>query len=88
MPLLAPLMAVIALLRLIDAFKMFDTIFLLTGGGPGTATESVSLFAYKTVFDFWDLGTATAIAIVDLGHVLRRSPTSSTRSRGGRSGVF
>jgi len=63
-PLLAPLMAVIALLRLIDAFKVFDTIFLLTGGGPGNATESVSLFAYKTVFDFWDLGTATAVAVV------------------------
>lgn len=63
-PLLAPLMAVIVLLRLIDAFKVFDTIFLLTGGGPGDATESASLFAYKTVFDFWDLGTATATAVV------------------------
>ena len=63
-PLLAPLMTVVVLLRLIDAFKIFDTIFLLTGGGPGNATESVSLFAYKTVFDFWDLGTATAVAIV------------------------
>src|SRR5262249_14035627 len=63
-PLLAPLMTVIALLRLIDAFKILDTIFLLTGGGPGNATESVSLFAYKTVFDFWALGTATAVAIV------------------------
>jgi multiple sugar transport system permease protein len=57
-------MAVVVLLRLIDAFKVFDTIFLLTGGGPGSATESASLFAYKTVFDFWDLGTATATAVV------------------------
>jgi len=63
-PLLAPLMVVVVLLRLIDAFKIFDTIFLLTGGGPGSATESVSLFVYKTVFDFWDLGTATAVAVV------------------------
>jgi multiple sugar transport system permease protein len=63
-PLMAPLMAVVVLLRLIDAFKVFDTIFLLTGGGPGAATESASLFAYKTVFDFWDLGTATATAVV------------------------
>ena len=59
-----PLMAVIGLLRLIDAFKVFDTIFLLTGGGPGTATESTSVFVYKTVFDFWDLGPATATAVV------------------------
>jgi len=64
LPLLAPLMAVIVLLRLIDAFKIFDTIFLLTAGGPGQATESLSLFTYKTVFDFWDLGTATATAVV------------------------
>jgi multiple sugar transport system permease protein len=63
-PLLAPLMAVIVLLRLIDAFKVFDTIFLLTGGGPGQATESLSLFTYKNVFDFWNLGTATATAVV------------------------
>jgi multiple sugar transport system permease protein len=63
-PLMTPLMAVVVLLRVIDAFKVFDTIFLLTGGGPGQATESVSLFAYKTVFDFWDLGTATATAVV------------------------
>ena len=45
-------------------FKVFDTIFLLTGGGPGTATESTSLFVYKTVFDFWDLGPASATAVV------------------------
>jgi multiple sugar transport system permease protein len=63
-PLMTPLMAVVVLLRLIDAFKVFDTIFLLTAGGPGSATESVSLFTYKTVFDFWDLGTATACAVV------------------------
>jgi multiple sugar transport system permease protein len=64
LPLMAPLMAVIVLLRIIDAFKIFDTIFLLTGGGPGTATESVSLFTYKMVFDFWNLGAATATAVV------------------------
>ena len=63
-PLLMPLMSVIVLLRLIDAFKIFDTIFLLTAGGPGTATESLSLFTYKTVFDFWNLGAATATAVV------------------------
>jgi multiple sugar transport system permease protein len=64
LPLMTPLMAVIGLLRLIDAFKVFDTIFLLTGGGPGTATESTSLFIYKRVFDFWDLGPASATAVV------------------------
>lgn len=64
LPMLAPLIAVIVLLRFIDAFKIFDTIFLLTGGGPGSATESVSLLTYKMVFDFWTLGPATATAVI------------------------
>lgn len=64
LPLMAPLLAVIGLLRLIDAFKVFDTIFILTGGGPGTATESPSILAYKLVFDYWDIGRATALAVI------------------------
>jgi len=63
-PLMIPLMAVIVLLRFIDAFKIFDTIFLLTAGGPGGATESVSIFVYKTVFSYWRMGTATVTAVV------------------------
>ncbi|MBI2460473.1 MAG: sugar ABC transporter permease, partial [Candidatus Rokubacteria bacterium] len=46
---LTPLMCVLVLLRMIDAFKIFDTVFLLTGGGPGVATETVSLYVYKRV---------------------------------------
>lgn len=64
LPLMAPLLAVILLLRLIDAFKIFDSIFILTGGGPGTATETPSVLAYKMVFDYWDLGKATALAVM------------------------
>jgi multiple sugar transport system permease protein len=63
-PMLTPLMCVLVLLRVIDAFKIFDTVFLLTGGGPGVATETVSLYVYKRVFDFWDLGKASAAAVV------------------------
>ena len=59
-----PLMAVVGLIRFIDAFKIFDTIFLLTAGGPGVATESVSLLTYKMVFDWWKLGPATATAVI------------------------
>jgi multiple sugar transport system permease protein len=62
LPMLSPVLAVIGLLRLIDAFKVFDTIFLLTGGGPGTATESPSIFAYKLVFEYWKVGEASALA--------------------------
>ena len=63
-PLMIPLMAVIGLLRFIDAFKIFDTIYMLTGGGPGSATESINIFTYKRVFDFWDIGSATATAVI------------------------
>jgi multiple sugar transport system permease protein len=64
LPMMAPLLAVIGLLRLIDAFKIFDSIFLLTGGGPGTATESPSVFAYKMVFEYWNVGEASALAVL------------------------
>jgi multiple sugar transport system permease protein len=64
LPLLAPLLVVIAILRLIDAFKIFDSIFILTGGGPGDATESPSMLAYKMVFEYWEIGEASALAVL------------------------
>jgi len=64
LPTLAPLLAVIGLLRLIDAFKVFDTVFILTGGGPGIATETPSMLAYKMTFEFWNIGEASAFAII------------------------
>ncbi len=63
-PMMIPLMAVIGLIRFIDAFKLFDTVFILTGGGPGSTTESVNLFTYKMVFDWWEMGPATATAVI------------------------
>ncbi|MBJ3776743.1 carbohydrate ABC transporter permease [Acuticoccus mangrovi] len=64
LPMLAPLLFVIGLLRLIDAFKVYDTIFILTNGGPGTATESPSVLGYKYTFDFWNIGQSSALAVV------------------------
>ena len=64
LPLLAPLLAVIGLLRLIDAFKVFDSVFILTGGGPGISTESPSMLAYKMTFEFWKIGEASAFAVI------------------------
>ncbi len=63
-PMMAPLLVVIGLLRLIDAFKIFDSIFILTGGGPGTVTESPSILAYKMVFEYWNVGEASALAVL------------------------
>ena len=64
LPMLAPLLVVIGLLRFIDAFKTFDTVFILTGGGPGTATETPSILAYKMTFEFWNIGQASAFAVL------------------------
>ena len=64
LPMMSPLLVVIVLLRLIDAFKIFDSIFILTGGGPGDATESPSILAYKMVFDYWEIGEASALAVL------------------------
>lgn len=64
LPMMAPLLAVIGLLRLIDAFKVFDTIFILTSGGPGRATETLNILAYKMTFEFWEIGEASALAVI------------------------
>jgi multiple sugar transport system permease protein len=61
---LTPLLVVIGMLRLIDAFKIFDSIFVLTGGGPGIVTESPSILAYKMTFEYWKIGEASALAVM------------------------
>lgn len=64
LPMMAPLLAVIGLLRFIDAFKIFNSVFILTGGGPGTSTETPSVLAYKMTFEFWTIGEASALAVL------------------------
>lgn len=62
-PLLEPLVLVVALLRVIDAFKVFDTIYISTGGGPGICTESISLYIYeKGLHGGFELGYSGCIA--------------------------
>ncbi|WP_022963463.1 carbohydrate ABC transporter permease [Halopseudomonas pelagia] len=64
LPLMAPLMVVIGMLRFIDAFKVFDTIYTLTAGGPGTSTEVPSLLAYRMSFEQWRIGESAAFAVL------------------------
>ena len=64
LPMLTPLLVVIGLLRFIDAFKVFDTVYILTGGGPGIATETPSILANKMTFEFWNIGEASALAVL------------------------
>ena len=59
-PHLAPMMLLAVTFRLLDAVKLFDTIFMLTGGGPGTATYSSSFYLYTIGFQQFHLSQATA----------------------------
>lgn len=61
LPLLRPIMIVALLLRLTDAFKTFDQVFIMTGGGPGASTELATIFAYKVNFVSWNLGYGSAV---------------------------
>ena len=69
LPMLAPVLMVTLLLRLIDAFRVLEVIYVLTFGGPGTATEILPLTIYKTAFITQELGYASAIAVVLLAVV-------------------
>ncbi|HHY55975.1 MAG TPA: sugar ABC transporter permease [Chloroflexi bacterium] len=60
LPLMAPVLWLILLLRLVEAFKVFDIPTSLTLGGPGRATEVYSLFTYRTALRFFDHGYAAA----------------------------
>lgn len=64
LPLLSPTILVGLLVRTVDALRIFDQVFLLTAGGPGTTTEFVSLFIYKTAFKFSQMGYASALLVV------------------------
>jgi ABC-type sugar transport system permease subunit len=64
LPLLAPAMAVALIFRTLDAFRVFDLVYALTGGGPGTATEPVSLYAFSTLLQNLRFGYGSAISVV------------------------
>jgi multiple sugar transport system permease protein len=64
LPLLRPIIGLVLLLRCIDAFKEFDKVFILTGGGPGTATELLSIYTYRVNFRDWDLGYGAVCAFM------------------------
>jgi len=64
LPLLWPFVLVCALLRTIEAFKAFDTIYVITRGGPGDASETLNMFLYQNAFSYFHTGYASAVAIV------------------------
>ena len=64
-PLLRPAIVVALLFRSILAFKVFDEVYLLTSGGPGTATELVNLHLYKVFFEQNQLGYGALLSLGD-----------------------
>jgi len=62
LPLLRPVIAVVLLLRVMDCFKVFDALYTLTYGGPGSSTELISLFIYKQGLKFFQIGRATSMS--------------------------
>ena len=61
-PLLKPVILVVLLLRIMDAFRIFDIIFTLTFGGPGRVTEVLSILIYKNGLQFFQIGQANAMS--------------------------
>jgi multiple sugar transport system permease protein len=66
LPFIWPYLTVAILFRTIDAFKTFDIIYVLTGGGPGTSTRTLNLFAFKQGIEFLEMGFASSVAILML----------------------
>jgi multiple sugar transport system permease protein len=66
LPLMKPFIFLAVFLRFIDAFKLFDLIFIVSRGGPGDMTESISYFTYVMGFKYFDLGLAAALSVLQL----------------------
>ena len=64
LPLIAPFLVVAAVIRTIDALKAFDTIYVISQGGPGTASETINLYLYLQAFAFYNIGNASAVVVV------------------------
>ncbi|NHC46694.1 carbohydrate ABC transporter permease [Motilibacter aurantiacus] len=64
LPLVWPLLLIAVLFRAIEAFRLFDLVYILTNGGPGVSTETLSFHVYKVAFLGFDTGAASAYGIL------------------------
>jgi ABC-type sugar transport system permease subunit len=63
-PLLKPTILVALIFRTLDAFRVFDLVYALTGGGPGTATEPIALYTHNTILQNLRFGYGSALSVV------------------------
>jgi multiple sugar transport system permease protein len=66
LPLLTPVILVALLIRGIETFKIFDAVYILTRGGPGASTETISMFMYNGAFVFFRIGYIAAAGLIVL----------------------
>jgi multiple sugar transport system permease protein len=64
LPLIMPFVVLAVVIRTIDALKAFDTIFVISEGGPGTASETINIYLYLQAFSYYNIGYASAIVVV------------------------
>lgn len=64
LPIMRPIIFAAVFLRLIDAIRTFDVIYVLTAGGPGTTTTTMSIYIYKTAFESGQFGMAAAASTI------------------------
>jgi multiple sugar transport system permease protein len=63
-PLVLPFIMVAVVIRTIDALKTFDTIYVITQGGPGSASETINIYLYLQAFAYYQVGHASAVVVV------------------------
>ena len=66
LPLIVPTLLVLTMIKIMDFLKLFDTLFILTRGGPGNDTTTLGLWTYKTGFIFLEMSRAAALGVIIL----------------------
>ena len=64
LPLLKPVILIVLIFRTLDAFRVFDAVYVLTGGGPANTTETLSIYAYKVLFQTLQFGYGSTLSVV------------------------
>src|SRR5450759_563236 len=64
LPLIMPVVLIVLVLRTMEAFKVFDIIWIMTGGGPANATQTVAIYAYQTAYQGYDFGRGAALGYI------------------------
>ena len=64
LPLLGRIVLLALLFRTLDALRAFDIMFVLTGGGPAGTTETLTVYAYRSLFQMLQLGFGSAVSVV------------------------